>query len=190
MFEKIIFIYGMEAALRIIENKKGKNIISTLQQVKLSPTNLTWSNIGGQLIPSKNVEGLLNKIKSGTIESWNQVHAFYETESEKYNTRKDLHALSTLEKLTKKPLSKVSSTQFVHWLDSYLEIKKDITDRIQKTRAKDYANPFRKMVYESEVEMIAVVGSIQDNGFIKEQNAALVQLELKLTNLKKELKLK
>jgi hypothetical protein len=38
--------------------------------------------------------------------------------------------------------------------------------------------------------MIAVVGSIQDNGFIKEQNAALVQLELKLTNLKKELKLK
>jgi hypothetical protein len=71
-----------------------------------------------------------------------------------------------------------------------LEIKKDITDRIQKTRAKDYANPFRKMVYESEAEMIAVVGSIQDNGFIKEQNAALVQLELKLTNLKKELKLK
>ena len=190
MFEKIIFLYGMEAALRISENKKGKNIISSIQQAKLSATNLTWTNIGGQLIPSKNVESLLNKIKSGTIESWDQVHAFYETESEKYNTRKDLHALSTLEKHTKKSLSKVSTTQFVNWLDTYLEIKKDITARIQKTRAKDYANPFRKMVYESEAEMNAVIGSLEDNGFIKEQNHALIQLELKIATLKKELKIK
>jgi hypothetical protein len=190
MFEKIIFIYGIEAALRVTENKKGKNIISTLQQVKLSSTNLTWTNIGGQLIPNKNVEGLLNKIKSGAIESWNQVHAFYETESEKYNTRKDLHALSTLEKLTKKSVNKVSTTQFVNWLDSYLEIKKDITARIHATRAKDYANPFRKMVYESEEEMNAIVGSLKDNSFIKEQNNALSQLEIEIAALKKELKAK
>ena len=190
MFEKIIFIYGIEAALRVTENKKGKNIISTLQQVKLSSTNLTWTNIGGQLIPNKNVEGLLNKIKSGAIESWNQVHAFYETESEKYNTRKDLHALSTLEKLTKKSVNKVSTTQFVNWLDSYLEIKKDITARIHATRAKDYVNPFRKMVYESEEEMNAIVGSLKDNSFIKEQNNALSQLEIEIAALKKELKAK
>ena len=190
MFEKIIFIYGIEAALRVTENKKGKNIISTLQQVKLSSANLTWTNIGGQLIPNKNVEGLLNKIKSGAIESWNQVHAFYETESEKYNTRKDLHALSTLEKLTKKSVNKVSTTQFVNWLDSYLEIKKDITARIHATRAKDYANPFRKMVYESEEEMNAIVGSLKDNSFIKEQNNALSQLEIEIAALKKELKAK
>ena len=190
MFEKIIFIYGIEAALRVTENKKGKNSISTLQQVKLSSTNLTWTNIGGQLIPNKNVEGLLNKIKSGAIESWNQVHAFYETESEKYNTRKDLHALSTLEKLTKKSVNKVSTTQFVNWLDSYLEIKKDITARIHATRAKDYANPFRKMVYESEEEMNAIVGSLKDNSFIKEQNNALSQLEIEIAALKKELKAK
>jgi carbonic anhydrase/acetyltransferase-like protein (isoleucine patch superfamily) len=190
MFEKIIFIYGIEAALRVTENKKGKNIISTLQQVKLSSTNLTWTNIGGQLIPNKNVEGLLNKIKSGAIESWNQVHAFYETESEKYNTRKDLHALSTLEKLTKKSVNKVSTTQFVNWLDSYLEIKKDITARIHATRAKDYVNPFRKMVYESEEEMNVIVGSLKDNSFIKEQNNALSQLEIEIAALKKELKAK
>ena len=190
MFEKIIFIYGIEAALRVTENKKGKNIISTLQQVKLSSANLTWTNIGGQLIPNKNVEGLLNKIKSGAIESWNQVHTFYETESDKYNARKDLHALSTLEKLTKKSVNKVSTTQFVSWLDNYLEIKKDITARIHTTRAKDYANPFRKMVYESEEEMNAIVGSLKDNSFIKEQNNTLSQLEIEIAALKKELKAK
>jgi len=188
MFEKIIFIYGIEAVLRTVENKAGKNIISTLQQVKLSSTNLIWTNIGGQLIPSKNVDTLLNKIKSGAVDSWGQVHEFYEAESGKYTTRKDLHALSTLEKLTKKQLIKVTNNQLLSWLDNYVEIKRDINQRIHDTRAKDYSNPFRKMVYESEAEMNAVIGSLKDNGFIKEQQVALSNLEIKIAYLKKELK--
>ena len=190
MFEKIIFIYGIEAALKITENKKGKAIISTLQQLKLSATNLTWTNIGGQLIPQKNVDGLLNKIKNNSITSWDEVHAFYEAESEKYLSRKDNHALYCLETLTGKPLSKLSAVQFTNWLDTYLEIKMDITVRIQNTRAKDYSNPFRKMVYESEAEMNAVVGALIDNGFIYDQNKALEKLNADLTALKKELKIK
>ncbi len=190
MFEKIIFIYGMEAALKVTENKKGKTVISTLQQTKLSATNLNWTNIGGQLIPQKNVDGLLAKIKNNTIDSWDQVHAFYESESEKYNSRKDNHALYCLENITEKPLSKLSAAQFINWLDAYLEIKTDITARIQNTRAKDYANPFRKMVYENEAEMNAVVGALEDNGFINDQNKALDQLKTELTEIKKHLKVK
>ena len=66
----------------------------------------------------------------------------------------------------------------------------DITVRIQNTRAKDYSNPFRKMVYESEAEMNAVVGALNDNGFINDQNKALEKLNADLTVLKKELKIK
>ncbi len=190
MFEKTIFMYGMEAALHLTENKKGKSILATLQQVKLSATNLTWTNVGGQLIPVKNVDGLLTKIKAGSIESWDQVHAFYEAESEKYNSRKDLHALSCLEQLTNKKLSKLTVSQLTTWIDDYYEIKKDITARIQKTRAKDYANPFRKMVYESEAEMNAVVGSLEDNGFINDQNQHIELLAIKLAEVKKQLKIK
>lgn len=190
MFEKIIFIYGIEAALKITENKKGKAIIGTLQQVKLSATNLTWTNIGGQLIPQKNVDGLLSKIKNNNITSWDEVHAFYEAESEKYISRKDNHALQCLETLTGKSLSKLTATQLINWLDTYLDIKSDITARIQNTRAKDYSNPFRKMVYESEAEMNAVVGALNDNGFINDQNKALEKLTADLTELKKQLKIK
>ena len=74
------------------------------------------------------------------------------------------------------------------WLDSYLEIKTDITSRIEKTRAKDYSNPFRKMVYENEAEMIAVVGDLKDNGFIKEQKEVLKNISLNIENIKKQLK--
>jgi hypothetical protein len=46
------------------------------------------------------------------------------------------------------------------------------------------------MVYESEEEMNAIVGSLKDNSFIKEQNNALSQLEIEIAALKKELKAK
>jgi hypothetical protein len=187
IFEKIIFTYGIEAAIRFSDNKKGKNKINALQELKLDFDNLTWINIGGQLIPEKKVKGLIQKIKSSEIENWNQVHKFYETESDKYNSRKDLHAMSCLEKLTQKSFSKISTNQFINWLDTYLEIKKDITLRIQNTRAKDYANPFRKMVYENEAEMNTVIGNLADNSFIKEQKNVLKQLETKIAGLKKEL---
>lgn len=187
IFEKIIFTYGIEAAIRFTDTKKGKNKINALQELKLDVENLTWINIGGQLIPEKKVKGLIQKIKSSEIENWNQVHKFYETESDKYNSRKDLHAMSCLEKLTQKSFSKISTNQFINWLDTYLEIKKDITLRIQNTRAKDYANPFRKMVYENEAEMNTVIGNLADNSFIKEQKNVLKQLETKIAGLKKEL---
>ncbi len=187
IFEKIIFTYGIEAAIRFTDSKKGKNKINALQELKLDLENLTWINIGGQLIPEKKVKGLIQKIKSSEIENWNQVHKFYETESDKYNSRKDLHAMSCLEKLTQKSFSKISTNQFINWLDTYLEIKKDITLRIQNTRAKDYANPFRKMVYENEAEMNTVIGNLADNSFIKEQKNLLKQLETKIAGLKKEL---
>jgi hypothetical protein len=190
MFEKMIFVYGMEAVLHYTENKKGKAILTTLQQTKIGTTHLLWTNIGGQLIPQKNVNDLITKIKKDNITSWDQVHAFYELESEKYISRRDHHALACLETITNTPLSKLTVTKLTSWIDNYFEIKKDITARIQNTRAKDYANPFRKMVYENEAEMNAVVGSLKDNSFINDQNAALEKLGAQLTEIKKQLKLK
>jgi hypothetical protein len=124
------------------------------------------------------------------MKSWNDVHAFYALESEKYTSRKENHALHCLVELTGVKLNTLTANQLNTWIDQFLEIKKDITHRIEETRAKDYANPFRKMVYENDAEMNAVVGALKDNGFIKDQNKALKQLTLSLSELKKQLKLK
>ena len=45
-----------------------------------------------------------------------------------------------------------------------------MTMNIQESRKKDYTNPFRKMVYDSEKEMQEVIGKLKDNEFILEQN--------------------
>ena len=95
-----------------------------------------------------------------------------------------------LEIITKKKIASITNKQLNLWLDDYLAIRTDVTDRIQKTRAKDYSNPFRKMVYANEAEMNAVVGDLKDNGFIKEQNVALKATELTVASLKAQLKVK
>ena len=48
---------------------------------------------------------------------------------------------------------------------------------IYESRAKDYTNPFRKMVYQTNNEMNRVLGKLEDNSFIQEQMAALDQLK-------------
>jgi hypothetical protein len=195
IFEKMIFLYGMEALVEIMNNKStakkgGQSLLAHLKTLKPNTTELFWVNVGGQLIPQKAVSSLLTKIKSGAIESWDQIHQFYEDASSTYTAKKRNHALLALELITKKKLSTLTSKQLNAWLDSYLEIKTDINSRIEKTRAKDYSNPFRKMVYENEAEMIAVVGDLKDNGFIKEQKELLKATVFNIATLKVSLKTK
>jgi hypothetical protein len=47
-----------------------------------------------------------------------------------------------------------------------------MTKEIYASREKDYSNPFRKMVYESTEEMDAVIGPLEDNGFILQEKEA------------------
>jgi hypothetical protein len=63
-----------------------------------------------------------------------------------------------------------------------LETKRWIMQGILESRQKDYANPFRQMVYETEAEMEQVLGRIDDNAFIQEQQAALSAFETR-TNM-------
>jgi len=190
MFEKMIFLYGMEALIAHINKKEGKASLSQINNLVVNYSEASWVNVGGQLIPEKSVKALLNKIKNDSIESWDQIHEFYEVSSSKYLDKRKNHALMVLEIITKKKIATIGLKQVGIWLDEYLKIKTDITERIQKTRAKDYSNPFRKMVYENEAEMIAVVGDINDNGFIKEQNAVLKATELNIASIKAQLKVK
>ena len=195
IFEKMIFLYGMEALVEIMNSKLtakkgGQGILAHLKTLKPNTSELNWVNVGGQLIPQKSVSSLLTKLKSGAIDSWDKVHQFYEDTSSTYSAKKRNHALLVLELITKKKLSTITNKQLNAWLDSYLEIKTDITSRIEKTRAKDYSNPFRKMVYENEAEMIAVVGDLKDNGFIKEQKEVLKATAINIAALKASLKIK
>ena len=190
MFNNMIFVYGMDTLVAKVQAKKGKDVLATIKAFKSNITDLSWTNMGSQLMPQKQMQNLITKIKNNSIDDWDQVHAFYEEESNKYHKRKEQHALTLLSLHTGVAFDKINMKQCTSWLDQYEAIKSDMTARIQKTREKDYVNAFRKMVYVNDEEMNAVVGDIKNNGFINEKLVAMSALSSTIESIKKQLKAK
>ena len=57
-----------------------------------------------------------------------------------------------------------------------LEIKSWMVNRIRDSRAKDYQNEFRKMIYDNDQEMEEVIGRLEDNVFIRQQEEEYEEL--------------
>jgi hypothetical protein len=133
---------------------------------------------------------MLQQIKTDKLTSWDEVHQYYQTETDKYLAKKNLHALHCLEYIQGEAISGLSAKKINAWLDRYLEIKEEITGKIKSSREKDYTNPFRKMVYENEMEMNAIVGDLNDNSFIEQQVADQVKLKAFIIEIKQALKAK
>ena len=64
-----------------------------------------------------------------------------------------------------------------------------MVDNIYNSREKDYTNPFRMMVYGNEKEMNKVVGSLDDNPFILQEQEALKTYKRKVNKIIKDFKL-
>lgn len=190
MFKNMLFIYGIEALVELLSKQKNNTVTNAVQNINLNTKDLKWISVGGQLMPQKQVDLLLNQIKTERLTDWDQVHEFYAKESEKYSNRKNKHALAILEQVTNKKINILSPKQLGNWLATYLEIKKDIADRIKATRAKDYSNEFRKMVYLNDDEMNMVIGKLDDNSFINAQQIELNKITENINAIKQRLKLK
>jgi len=126
-----------------------KNLSAKVKSIKTSGAAIEWSNIGGQLIPTKSVQTMLQQIKSDKLVSWPEVHQFYQAQADKYLDKKNLHALYCLELIEGTSISGLSNKKLNEWIDRYQAIKEEVTQKIRSSREKDYTNPFRKMVYEN-----------------------------------------
>jgi hypothetical protein len=167
-----------------------KNLPTKLKSIKTAGACIDWTNIGGQLIPTKAVQNLLQQIKSDKLTSWEEVHLYYQAETDKYAAKKNAHALYCLEYIQGESIGGLSIKKMNDWLDQYINVKAEITEKIKSSREKDYTNPFRKMVYENQAEMDAIVGDLKDNSFIAEQVAEQVKLNKLIDEIKKALKAK
>jgi hypothetical protein len=190
IFEKMIFMYGMDQLMIKLNQNGLKGLSAKIKAIKTTGAATEWSNIGGQLIPSKSVQSMLQQIKTDKLNSWDAVHQFYKKETDTYLVKKNLHALHCLELIEGTTISGLSSKKINEWLDRYQAIKEEITQKIKSSRAKDYTNPFRKMVYQNQAEMDAIVGDINDNSFIAKQIADQKQLNQLIIEFKQALKAK
>ena len=117
------------------------------------------------------------------------MHAFYATNSEIYPEQKLQHAFaSLLEVLQIKPVD-FDKKLFKELVQQALTTREWMVKGIFESRAKDYHNPFRKMVYDNRKQMETVTGKLDENSFIKKKITEMKDYREKTKSLQKKFKL-
>ena len=132
------------------------------------------------------MEKLKEQVRNGKINSWQALHKVYLKEGEQYEACRQMHGLAVLCELEQiKNLKKITRPQVQKWLTELLEIEVSLTEKIFLSREKDYTNPFRKMVYDTDNEMNEVLGKLEDNSFIRQENERLSTYRKNINRLKR-----
>lgn len=127
-----------------------------------------WQNLGGQIVPEEAVNALLNRIKMGSLESWDKIHDCYNQLWKKYPEHKARFALHALESITNKEVNEYSNNDWMDFFTKSKSIINKVLDQAIRSREKDYENTFIRMVYDSEEEMRTVLGNLEENWFLNE----------------------
>jgi hypothetical protein len=133
----------------------------------------TWHNLGGQLMSQEEIDSLLNGIKTSNINSWEEIHQFYKKAADGYHLQKVRHAVAVMLQASWANHKSLTKEQFKNLLLEAISTKEWMFQNIYSSREKDYTSEFRKMVYDSELEMTEVLGKLEENVFIEQQRNAL-----------------
>ena len=106
-----------------------------------------------------------------------------------YPDQKLQHAFASLLEILNITPGSFDKNIFKSLLQQSLATREWMVKGIYNSRAKDYHNPFRKMVYETKKEMDKVTGSLDDNSFIKQQVSEMKAYREKVKTLSKKFKL-
>jgi hypothetical protein len=183
LFKELIIYYGISELIRFVEEKKISSWQKLLLALPTKPVRNTWKNIGGQLMPEADTHTLIRNICSGKINSWDEVHAFYHNKSSRYHREKFRHAYASMLEVLKITPARFTKKLFLSLLQQAVITRAWMVKGIYEARAKDYSNPFRKMVYETEKEMEKVIGKLDENSFIQQQQAAYTAFKIKVDAL-------
>lgn len=187
LFKELIIFYGSTQLM----NHARTNNFSFEELKKSLSTKIQrsqWINVGGQLMTITDVEKLKRNIKSNKIKKWEQVHAFYKRSGEAYPAEKLSHAYTSLLEILNITSKQFDEETFCQLLQEAINTKEWMCKGIYESRAKDYSNPFRKMLYDTKEEMNKVIGRLEDNTFIQQQLGDLDTFKKQVKNMIKKLR--
>jgi len=184
LFKELIVYHGISQVIGLI-SRENIGSFEALMKAIGKPVRKQWMNIGGQLIPKPSVETLIRNINNGKINGWDEVHSFYHECSTDYPLQKLQHAFASLLEITRLTPATFSRKNFSQLLDQALATREWMVKGIYESRAKDYASPFRQMLYETKKEMEQVIGKLKDNTFINQQQEELKRFNREVLAVKR-----
>jgi hypothetical protein len=189
IFKELVRYYGTMELFRHLQNNKFTSFEEFKKTLSAKIQRSEWLNIGGQLIQKNVIENLRRNIKSGKIKSWEDLHDFYRVQGVAYPTDKLNHGYTSLLEILNITPKQFTPALFKQLLQQAADTKEWMCKGIYDSRAKDYSNPFKKMVYDTNEEMDTVVGRLEDNSFIQTQLAELDEMKKQVKSIIRRLKL-
>ncbi len=142
----------------------------------------SWVNMGGQLMKESDVDALRADIGAGALDSWKAIHERYDSIWERYPMDKFNHAYACYCEL--RGLEKMTAEDWLAAIEDEKVVRRFICDQVRASREKDYHNPFRRATYRNQDEMIAAIGELDDNSFVKLINKETEEVLVMLDALK------
>jgi NDP-sugar pyrophosphorylase family protein len=183
IFRELIIHYAVREIMIQINSSEFSGLEKFQERLPENNIPEQWINAGGQLVRKSSLDNLIKGIKENTICNWNDIHQFYKTEAGRYPLDKFHHALDILKQVHDISVRSIKPAEFGALLLQSIATAAWINQSIFHSREKDYLNPFRKMVYDNQAEMDKVIGKLDENSFIKNQEKAFLEYENSVRNL-------
>ncbi len=188
LFKELIQYYGVRELMNHFAQNNYTDFAAFKRSLSAKIQRSDWLNIGGQLIQRSAVDQLKRDLKADKVKTWDEVHLFYRRQGTAYDKDRLDHAYTSLLEILQITPKQFTPAIFSQLLQQLVDTKEWMCKAIFDSRAKDYNNPFRKMVYDNSKEMESVIGKLEDNSFIQQQLAELDTLKKLVKLLLKRLK--
>ena len=161
----MLHYYAMKNLLAYLTDNPHADLAAMSQRLA-GPRQREWVNMGGQLIAADDVQRLIEGILSGEIDSWSKIHDDYDRLWQAYPLKKRRHAYATLLALLEVPQLSIDNWHAA--LNEAVRIQEYVCEQVYRSRKKDFDDPFRQTTYRNAAEMAAVVGTAENNSFVKQ----------------------
>ncbi len=169
LFKELIAYYAATQIVALIKTEKLTSFEAIKKRLVAKTGRSAWVNVGGQLIQTADLQNLLYQIKNKKIKNWSDIHLQYQKLGLQYNNDKLSHAYNAFLELSNLTGRGFTADVLKKLLLQSLTTKEWMCKGVYQSREKDYTNPFRKMVYDTQAEMDKVVGKFEENTFVQQQ---------------------
>ncbi len=121
-------------------------------------------------------------LRSRQLDSWEALHAHYHRIHARYPAHNAAYAYASLLELHGLAAGAVDETRWREWREEAVRLAHAMALRTRESREKDYRNPYRQLTFDTETEMEAVMGRIEDNDFIRQMERAAEDFAEKVHN--------
>lgn len=164
-YTDMLHYYAMKNLFQYLQDNPSEHF-STLHKKLGGERVSSWVNLGGQIVPEYKVDQLRADVREGKIQTWDEVHQRYSQLWSEYPLEKQKHAFAILCLLLHTEVP--TEEQWLAAIEKAARIQDYICEQVYQSRKKDYDNYFRQITYRNKDEMLAAVGTIDENSFVKQ----------------------